>query len=48
MRDYLVSAFDLRQLGDYGSSSSVSKDKARTLIEQAKEFIVSIEEYLKK
>lgn len=48
LRDYLVSAFDLRQLGDYGSPSSVSKDKARKLIEQAEEFIASVEEYSKK
>ena len=48
MRDYLVSAFDLRQLGDYGSPSSVSKDKAETLIEHAKEFITSVGKYLKK
>ncbi|VVB54161.1 HEPN domain protein [uncultured archaeon] len=48
MRDYLVSAFDLRQLGDYGSPSSISRDKAHTLIEQAKEFIESVEEYSKK
>ena len=48
MRNYLVSAFDLRQLGDYGSPSSVSKDKAQILIEQAEEFIISVEEYSKK
>jgi len=48
LRDYLVSAFDLRQLGDYGTPSSVSKDKAQMLIEQAKEFIIFVEEYSKK
>jgi len=46
LRDYLVSAFDLRQLGDYGSPSSVSKDKAQTLIERAKEFLQAVEGYL--
>ncbi len=48
LRDYLVYAFDLRQLGDYGSPSSVSKDKAKTLLEQTTEFIKSVEEYSKK
>ncbi len=45
MRDSLVSAFELRQMGDYGSSGSVSKEKAKKLIEQAKEFIEIVEEY---
>jgi uncharacterized protein (UPF0332 family) len=47
MRDYLVSASDLRQMGDYGSPGSVGKEKAQTLIEQAKEFIELVEEYFK-
>ncbi|MBU3967657.1 MAG: HEPN domain-containing protein [Euryarchaeota archaeon] len=45
MRDSLVSAFELRQMGDYGSPGSISKEKALTLIEQAKEFIEIVEEY---
>jgi uncharacterized protein (UPF0332 family) len=48
MRDSLVSAFELRQMGDYGSSGSVSEDKAQALIKQAREFIDEIEVYLKK
>ena len=44
---YLADAFDLRQLGDYGSSGSISKDKAQELIEHAKEFIEIVEEYLR-
>ncbi len=48
MRDSLVSAFELRQMGDYGSPGSVSKEKAQMLIEQAKEFIDFVKEYLKK
>lgn len=45
MRDSLVSAFELRQMGDYGSPGSISKEKAQTIIEQAKEFIEIVEEY---
>jgi len=47
VRDSLVSGFDLRQLGDYGSPGSVSKEKAQTLIEQGNEFIEIVEKYLK-
>ena len=43
---YLADAFDLRQLGDYGSVGSISKDKAQELIDHAKEFIEIVEEYL--
>jgi hypothetical protein len=39
MRDSLVSAFELRQMGDYGSPGSVGKEKVRALMDQAKEFI---------
>ncbi|MGB7531412.1 MAG: HEPN domain-containing protein [Halobacteriota archaeon] len=45
---YLADAFDLRQLGDYGSSGSISEGKAQELIEHAKEFIEIAEEYLRK
>jgi uncharacterized protein (UPF0332 family) len=48
MRDSLVSAFELRQMGDYGSPGSVSKDKAQSLIKQTREFIDEVEVYLKK
>ena len=45
-REYLVSAFDIRQLGDYGAPGSVSKEKAQNLLEQTKEFIETIKGYL--
>ncbi|HLE24764.1 MAG TPA: HEPN domain-containing protein [Thermodesulfobacteriota bacterium] len=45
-REYLVSAFDIRQLGDYGAPGSVSKGKAQNLLERTKEFIEIIKEYL--
>ena len=45
---YLADAFDLRQLGDYGSSGSISEGKAQELIEHAKEFIEIAEGYLRK
>ncbi|MGQ9631228.1 MAG: HEPN domain-containing protein [bacterium] len=48
LRDYLADAFDLRQLGDYGAPGIISKDKAQQLIEHAKEFIETVEAYLKK
>jgi len=45
---YLVDAFDSRQLGDYGPKGSLSKEKAEKLIKQAREFLIIVEEYLKK
>lgn len=48
LREYLVSAFDIRQLGDYGAPGSVSEDRAQFLIEETKEFIETIEEYLRR
>ena len=47
LRDYLVEAFDKRQMGDYGSRGIISKDKAKKLLDQSIEFIEAIEEYLK-
>ncbi|MCK4811472.1 MAG: HEPN domain-containing protein [Methanosarcinales archaeon] len=47
LREYLVSAFDMRQLGDYGAPGSVSEERAQSLIEETKEFIETIEEYLR-
>ncbi len=44
---YISEAFDTRQAGDYGAVGSVSEETAKVLIEQAKEFIETIEEYLK-
>ena len=48
LHHYIVDAFDIRQTGDYGPIGSVNDEKAESLIEQAKEFIVTIEEYLRK
>nr|QNT35595.1 hypothetical protein HCAOCCDF_00043 [uncultured Methanosarcinales archaeon] len=47
LREYLVSAFDMRQLGDYGAPGSVSEERAQSLIEETKEFIETIEKYLR-
>ncbi|MFZ3059900.1 MAG: HEPN domain-containing protein [Candidatus Methanoperedens sp.] len=44
---YISEAFDIRQTGDYGPVGSVSTGIAMILIDQAKEFIETIEEYLK-
>ena len=48
LREYIVSAFDIRQLGDYGAPGSVSTEKAQSLIEETEEFIETIEEYLRR
>lgn len=47
LREYLFSAFDMRQLGDYGAPGSVNKEKAQSLIEETKEFVETIEDYLR-
>lgn len=44
---YISEAFDIRQAGDYGPVGSVSTGIAMILIDQAKELIETIEEYLK-
>jgi len=46
LREYMVSAFDIRQLADYGASGSISEERAQSLIEETKEFIRTIEGYL--
>jgi uncharacterized protein (UPF0332 family) len=46
LRESIVCAFDLRQLGDYGAPGSVSVARAQSLIEETKEFIETIEGYL--
>ena len=48
LHQYLRNAFKLRQLGDYGLPGSVSEKKAQILIEQTREFIGKVEEYLRK
>lgn len=44
--NYLTNAFKIIQLGDYGSPGIITKNKALLILEQAKEFIKIIEEYL--
>ena len=36
------------QLGDYGHPGSVNKNKAKELVEQTKDFMSTIKEYLRK
>ena len=48
LRDYLVDAFDSRQLGDYGAPGVIGKEKAQQLIEHSREFIGELEAYLRK
>ena len=48
LRDNLASAFDFRQLGDYGAVGSVSKEKAQKLIANTKEFVRDVQQYLEK
>jgi uncharacterized protein (UPF0332 family) len=43
---YLIDAFDLRNLGDYGTGERVETIKAEELIRQAAEFIYTIDEYI--
>lgn len=44
---YISEAFDIRHAGDYGPIGSVREEIALILMDQAKEFIEAIEEYLK-
>jgi uncharacterized protein (UPF0332 family) len=44
---YISEAFDIRHAGDYGPVGSVSTGIAMILIDQAKEIIETIEDYLK-
>ncbi|MBT1076163.1 HEPN domain-containing protein [Geobacter grbiciae] len=43
---YLLNAFDLRNAGDYGIIHSVSEEKARQTIEEAKELLAVVTNYL--
>jgi uncharacterized protein (UPF0332 family) len=43
---YLLNAFDLRNAGDYGSIHAVSEEKARQAIEEARELLTVITQYL--
>jgi uncharacterized protein (UPF0332 family) len=44
---YLVDAFDSRQLGDYGPTGSLTREKAGKLTDEAREFLAVAEKYLK-
>ena len=48
MHSYITDAFRYRQLGDYGISGSISRDKAKELMGHAEEFIKTINEFLRK
>ncbi|VVB90352.1 HEPN domain protein [uncultured archaeon] len=48
LHHFISEAFDIRQVGDYGHVGSVSEETALILIDQAKEFIETIEKYLEK
>ena len=43
---YLLNSFDLRNAGDYGSLHAVSEEKARQTIEEARELLGAIKQYL--
>jgi uncharacterized protein (UPF0332 family) len=47
LHNNLRNAFRLRQAGDYGISVSISEKEANVLINQAKEFISAISQYLR-
>jgi uncharacterized protein (UPF0332 family) len=43
---YLLHAFKLRNAGDYGAVQAVSEENARQVIEESRELLAAIEEYL--
>jgi uncharacterized protein (UPF0332 family) len=43
---YILNAFDLRNAGDYGSMHAISEEKARLTIEEARELLTAITQYL--
>jgi uncharacterized protein (UPF0332 family) len=43
---FLINGFELRQLGDYGASGSINENKAKIFIEQTKEFLQMVRNYL--
>lgn len=48
LHHYIQEAYKLRQIGDYEASTDINKEQAHQLIGQAKEFVETIEAYLKK
>jgi uncharacterized protein (UPF0332 family) len=47
LHTWFIKAFDKRNIGDYGSELTVTKEEAKEVLEQAEEFIRIIEDYLK-
>lgn len=45
---YVIEAFDLRNIGDYGAMYAVRKEKAVELMKNAKELIGTIQKYILK
>ncbi|MBF0539518.1 MAG: HEPN domain-containing protein [Nitrospirae bacterium] len=45
---WLLDAYDKRVLGDYGIESTLSSDDVKTMLEQAKEFLLEARYYLGK
>ena len=43
---YLLNAFELRNTGDYGAVRAVSEENAYQVIEESRELLATIEEYL--
>lgn len=48
LHKYLVDAFDVRNLGDYGAPGSVNKKKAEDLLEKSEEFLDEIKEHIER
>jgi uncharacterized protein (UPF0332 family) len=44
---WFIKAFDKRNIGDYGSELTVTKEESKEVLEQAEEFIRTVENYLK-
>lgn len=45
---YLVEAFEQRQIGDYEPMEEITKESARKNIDRAEEFLVAVRLYLEK
>ena len=45
---WLIDAFDKRQVGDYGVEVELDAETAQNMIQQAKEFLITAQEYLQK
>lgn len=44
---YLLDAFDLRMMGDYAAPGIITEEKARDLLEWAREFLYKVSDFLK-